>query len=308
MSKPAEFNALKNLAEYSCKAYSAARFYKSFVNIPAYLESEDFIFAWIAFGGRLGEIPPEKRTELIMRVSVNYDDNALQHITPGDVRDYRAIVIDAFNKSPRSIRLMDREYITEELAIRFVSEHVASFWYLDLGVSNQHLLTAPLMSAVAKHGIGGFHYLKAKYGAGIHDKFDDGFFVEAINANRNNIWRLKDIGKEYLLVDLLRSGYWPDGFDPMMDMKADYTLDISLPPKNPHEAMARLAEIQGEDARYLHLTALKLYPIEEVISATATLPNATEILLEEYSEAQLGPHMKLSRALRGRLLESSLGL
>ena len=299
---------LKDLAAYCRKFNPAALLYTSFVDIPTRIASENFIIAWITAGGKLSEIPKEQRTELIMRVSVNYDVHALQFISRGDVGDYRSLVIDSFNHSASTVSQIDREYLTEELVVKFVSEEIVSFWYLDLGRSNEHLQTEAVMSAVASHGVGGVWYLKAKYGSDIGDKFNDSFITGAIKANWNAVHRLKNIGKEHLLDDLLRSGYWPNTFDPLLDMKAGYTLDISLPPKNPLEAMSRLAEIQGEDARYLHLATLKSYPIEDVISTTATLPHATDILLEAYSEAELRPHMRLSRALRGRLLESSLGL
>jgi hypothetical protein len=45
-----------------------------------------------------------------------------------------------------------------------------------------------------------------------------------------------------------------------------------------------------------------------VITSTIGLPRIAEILLDVYSERELEPHLKLSKELRGRMLESALGM
>lgn len=290
-----------------CKGYA------SFGNIPVVYHTEGFITAWIMSDGRLSQVPYELRTELMMRIAVQYDTMALKCITPNDVSDYQSLVLDAVDNAITAVPHISPDYLTEDLVIKIAKRRLIILGYMKLDGENNHLLTDKVISSVVSNSISSAMYLCNKFGTLVSSRIKDEDIKTAINLRFGEIGGLINLRKEYVLADLLRSGYWPSYDEAEQAISRDERIEKSnpidmFPPKSPVQAMLRVSDFESKGIRLLYLQSLKLFPIEEVITSTIGLANAPDILVEAYSEAELKPHMKLSRALRGRLLESGLGL
>jgi hypothetical protein len=307
---------MKDLNEQAHEFYKdnpGVKGYKFFGNIPVEFHTEGFITAWIMADGRLSEVPKELRTELMLRIAVQHDASALRFITPNDVSDYQSLVLDAVENAITAVAHINPEYLTEDLVIKIAQRRLIILGYMKLDGENKHLLTDKVISSVVSGSISSAMYLSNKFGALVSSRINDEDIRAAINLRFGEVGGLINLRKEYVLADLLRSGYWPTlnevedatGRDEVMDKS---NMSAMSAPRSPVEAMHKISEIKSKGIRLLYLQSLKLFPIEEVITSTIGIANAPDMLVEAYSEAELKPHMKLSRALRGRLLETGLGL
>lgn len=306
---------MKNINDQAREFYKdnpGVKGYKFFGNIPAELHTEGFITAWIMSDGRLSEVPRKLRTELMMRISVQHDASALSCISPNDVSDYQSLILDAVENAIAAVPHISPEYLTEDLVLKISQRRLIVLGYMMLDGVNAHLLTDKVISSVVSNSISSAVYLCNKFGDRVRNRIKEEDIKTAINLNFGEVGGLISLRKEYVLADLLRSGYWPSHvkIEHATNKEAVKKSNIvgMFPPKSPVEAMLRVSDFESKGGRLLYLQSLKLFPIEDVITSTIGLANAPDILVEAYSEAELKPHMKLSRALRGRLLEAGLGL
>jgi hypothetical protein len=292
-----------------CEEYPEAPSYSKFDQIPSDLKSEGFLTAWIVCGaGSLKEVPVEERTEMMLRIAVSHDSNAFEIINPEDVSDYPALVLDAIENTPRSVNDIHPDFLTEELILKMAERRFSAISYLDFKGENKHLLTDNVISAFTSRNVASAVTFMQHIGASELHRVKDSDLTNAIQAQVNDLHQIKSIGKTHLLVDLLVAGYWPSNLNAAIKMQKHVALDIDQAPSTPHETLSRLAGIQPLGVSFLHLQSLRRFPIESVISTTQDIPKVVDRLLEVYSEKELKPHMRLSNALRGRLLETELGL
>jgi hypothetical protein len=292
-----------------CQQYPDAPSYNKYSEIPSDLKCEGFLTAWVVSGaGSLRAIPVEERTEMMMRIAVGHDSDAFELIKPEDVSDYQSLILDAISNNPSAMADVPDEYITEDLIVKAARKRVGALGYIDFKRKYKHLLTGSLISSVVSVNVATAVRFAMDISQDDRQRIQDGDLVKAITAQVNDLHYLKAIGKTHLLADLLGTGYWPANLNAAIKMEKGQKQDIALPPASPHEALSRLACMSTQGVRFLHLQSLRRFPVEEVISTTQDIPKVVDLLLEVYTEKELKPHMKLSSALRGRLLESALGL
>jgi hypothetical protein len=246
------------------------------------------------------------------RIAVRFDTTSFKHIGPDEVADYPALIVDAVENSLAVAKEIKPEHLTEDLIIKIAERRLNVLGYLKLDNENNHLLTDALISSVVKRSVLSAVYLNRIFGKLALNRMSDDDIKVALQERFSEVGGLVQLGKEYVLAELIKSGYWPDVNEKRKhdkdesDMTRKY--NHSSPPISPVDAMMKLADFEAAGYQLLYLQSLKLFPIEDVITTTVGIANAPDILLQAYSEAELKPHMKLSRALRGRLLETGLGL
>jgi hypothetical protein len=299
---------MKDISEIATELqakYPSAAGYYSYSGIPAEHLSSEYLAAWIASGnGRYQDIPGEFRTEFLMRIAVNYDSLSLQYIDPVEVDDYQALVLDAIGSSISAAKMISPEYMTEDLVDEIAKRRSTILGYLGLDGQYSHLLTTRVVSSVVKQGLSEVHYLRYTVGHQVDNLIDDEDIKKAIKNNQGELNALDLFGKSYVFVDLLKAGYWPD----KVCSGSKYQPLPSAAPLTPVEAMTRMKMADNKHVAYVYSQALKCFPIEKVISSTQSIPGVVDLLMKAYTEQELRPHLRLSKALRGRLLESALGL
>jgi hypothetical protein len=287
--------------------YPNARDYKVYADIPPESLTEGFLIAWVVLGGEFSRIPNNLRTELMKRIAVSYDARALAHIVPDEVQDYPSLVVDAVCNAPRAVSFIKEDYITEDLIVRLARNGVSGISGLNLGDTRKHLVTDSLISQIVQIGPYEAWFLQTHLRTLASDRIkDDDIKIGVMNKFRE-VDSLSNMNKVHIMADLLRSGYWPNEFRPQ-DMTRTNTLDMSSPPASPVEIMNRVIEIKNQAVRLWHFQSFRMFPLEEVIATTQGMPNATDFIMRVYSEAELKPYLRLSRELRGKVLESVLGL
>jgi hypothetical protein len=287
--------------------YPNARDYKVYADIPPESLTEGFLIAWIVLGGEFSRIPNNLRTELMKRIAVSYDARALAHIVPDEVQDYPSLVVDAVCNAPRAVSFIKEDYITEDLIVRLARNGVSGISGLNLGDTRKHLVTDSLISQIVQIGPYEAWFLQTHLRTLASDRIkDDDIKIGVMNKFRE-VDSLNNMNKVHIMADLLRSGYWPNEFRPQ-DMTRTNTLDMSSPPASPAEIMNRVIEIKNQAVRLWHFQSFRMFPLEEVIATTQGMPNATDFIMRVYSEGELKPYLRLSRELRGKVLESALGL
>jgi hypothetical protein len=288
--------------------YPEARDYKTFSSIPKELQTEDFIIAWLTTPlGRLINVPHEIRTERMMRISVSYDASAFLIINPEDIFDYQGLILDALEFSTEVSDKIRKEYLTEDFIIELSRRKLSELLNFGLAGKNKHLLTDRVISSIVQSSVASASFLNMRFSSVVKGRIRDEDLKLAVINNFNFVGGLVGLNKECVLSDMLKEGYWPPVTNNYVKDDGDKA-DMTHPPTSPGEAMERLADSESRGMRLLHMQSLKIFPIEDVIASTQGIPNATDILLEAYSEKELKPHMRLSRELRGRLLETGLGL
>lgn len=285
-----------------------ARDYKVYADIPPESLTEGFLIAWVVFGGEFSRIPNNLRTELMKRIAVSYDARALAHIAPEEVEDYPSLVVDAVNNSQHAVSNISESYITEELIVRIAEKRLGSLHLFDLNGSRKNLVTDFLISGIVRIGPYEASFLQDHLGSLVKNRIRDEDIKIGIINNFRQVEVLRDINKLHLLVELLKSGYWPDKLNQQADMKRAYKEDISTPPASPVDILNRVIEIKSPGVRLWHFQSFRLFPLEDVITSTLGIPNASDFIMRVYSEAELRPHLRLSRDLRSKVLESALGL
>jgi hypothetical protein len=288
--------------------YPKARDYKVYADIPAESLTEGFLIAWVVMGGEFSRIPDEHRTELMKRIAVSYDARALAFITPEEVADYPSLVVDAVNYSDRSVLHISESYITEDLIVKIAENKLGALYQFDLNGSRKHLVTDFLISKIAQIGPYEAKFLHEHFGSMVKNRIRDEDIKVGVMNRFRDVVGLNDINKLYILIDLLKEGYWPDKFNPEIDMVRTHTEDISTPPASPVDIINRVIEIKKPGVRLWHFQAFRCFPLEEVITSTLGIRNATDFIMMVYSEAELRPHLRLSKELRGKILENALGL
>jgi hypothetical protein len=288
--------------------YPTAKDYKTFDSIPKELQTEDFIIAWMMSPlGRLIKVPHELRTERMMRISVAFDAMAFSIINPSSISDYKGLILDALEFSTTVVSDIRKEHLTEDLVIELSRRKLSALLSLNLGAENKHLLTDRVISSIVHNGVAAAALINMRFNKVVNGRIRDEDLKLAVINNFNQVGSLVQLKKEYVLGDMIKEGFWPPS-DHNYEKEAGDKADMSSPPKSPGEAMMRVTESETTGMRLLHRQSLKRFPIEDVISSTQDVSHATDILMEAYTEAELRPHMRLSRALRGRLLETGLGL
>jgi hypothetical protein len=292
-----------------CEQYPDAINYNNYSEIPSDLKCEGFLTAWVVSGaGSLRAIPAEERTEMMMCIAAGYDSDAFALIKPEDVSDYQSVILDAIGNNPSVMADVPDQYITEDLITKAANRRIGALGYIDFKGRYKHLLTDPLISSVVSINVSTAIRFASEISQADRNRIKDDDLIKAIKVQVNDLHELRAIGKTHLLVDLLVAGYWPSNLNASIKMERGQKQDISLPPTSPHEALSRLACMSTQGVRCLHLQSLRRFPIEEVILTTQDIPKVVDLLMQVYSERELKQHMKLSGALRGRLLEGALGL
>lgn len=109
---------------------------------------------------------------------------------------------------------------------------------------------------------------------------------------------LRARGRVGLLADQISAGGWPDN---------DYVKD-TVPPTSLADGVERLAaSAPGKEHETLYMAYLMSQQMDQVVPLMTTR-RLQKLLFEMYSTEALAPYLKKSRALRGILLEDSLGL
>jgi hypothetical protein len=291
-----------------CEKHQEASLYKNYGEIPSDLKCESFLTAWVVSTGNLEAIPLEERTELMLRTAVRHDRYAFPIIRPDDVSDYGALILDAIDNDPSNASYIWKEHITEDLIIKMAAKNVNALKYIDLSDWHSHLLTDSLVSSIIRMNVSKAVCFIKEIGNISMSRVNDEDIRAAIQVQVSDLHQLKSIGKVRVLNEMLTSGYWPEGLNAAIKMEKGQVLDIESPPASPHEALSRGSCIRTQGVRFLHLQSLRRFPIEEVVSTTEAIPGVVDCLLEVYTEKELRPHIRLSKALRGRFLENALGL
>jgi hypothetical protein len=304
---------MKSLTEIAVdfrEQYPKARDYQFYTEIPPESMTEGFLIAWVVMGGDFSRIPHEQRTELMKRIAVKYDARALAHITPEEVEDYQSLIVDAVNNFSLAVDHINESYITEGLVVKIAKNETGlqALQRLDLNGSRKHLLTDFVISSIVQIGPSRTSFLIDCLGSLGRNIIRDEDIKIGIKNDFRNIGPLISINKIHLLAEVLKSGYWPDKFNPETDMTRTRKEDISTPPVSPVDIMNRVIEIKNPSLRLWHFESFRCFPLEEVIISTLGIPNATDFIMRVYSEDELRPHLRLSRELRGKFLEVSLGL
>jgi hypothetical protein len=279
--------------------HPTAKNYKSFADIPPELLNEEYLIAWVVGGGEYSRIRNEHRTELLSRTSVLFDGRAFAHIRPDEVSDYQSLIVDAVSNALTVAREIPHEYITEELLVKIAAKRVIVLSYMDLNGKNKQLATTGLVSSVVRQGLMDAAFIHRVLGSKVRVMMTDDDLKFAIKSERHNFNCLEEIGKLRVLSDMLKEGFWP------VETKLNGGFN---PPCTPVEAIEQVIKAENESIGILFRHSLRLFPIEEVITSTIGLPRIADILLDVYSDRELEPHLKLSKELRGRMLESALGM
>jgi hypothetical protein len=109
---------------------------------------------------------------------------------------------------------------------------------------------------------------------------------------------LRARGKVNLLADQISAGGWPDN---------KYVQD-TIQPTSLTDGVNRLtASAPGKEHETLYMAYIMSHPMDQVVPLM-TNRRLQKLLFEMYSTEALAPYLKKSRALRGILLEESLGL
>jgi hypothetical protein len=279
----------------------------NFEDIPDSRYDEESLSGWLYYSGRLAEIPKYLWGDLILESAACWDEDALQELTPENTSYYEQLVLLALAHGANRIQKINKHHLSEDLFIRICSEYPRCMEGINWNLGFGDFLTDKTIEAIASKSI--FHYLVLQRVKSIDEsKFSDDLIKTAIGNDLNNLLRLEGYGKEHLIAQVLSEGAWPDLHSMHIMHFAKLGLNASVPPESAEKAMEFLFASDENDTTYLYAMSIRTFPIESVIKAALERKNGLDLLFGHYTEAELRPHTKHYRALRGRMLENELGM
>lgn len=299
---------LKNLYWYEVEqvqAHPDMDEYKAFASIPEELVSESSLVSWLTSGGKLEEIPGELRSEIILHVAARHDRDALELIQPWDVTDYHSLAVDAIKNASHQVRWVAPEYMTERFLIDVALNSPQAMESFGLGEENKHLVTENVLATLCSSTISHSAILLRVVGGSIKEMIKDEFVREAIKTQVSDYTSLATIGKEHVLVDMIKDGFWPEAKNFTHPDKIQH---FSNPPAGPADALERLYATKSPGYHVLHKAWLKTQPQSEVISELQSSSRGLDVLFDIFPERLLQQNMREHRGLRGRVLERDMGL
>lgn len=115
----------------------------------------------------------------------------------------------------------------------------------------------------------------------------------------NGYNKIRDEGRFDLLVKPISQGYWP---------KSNLVTGDLSKPQGLANGFRFLLSAQSEDEEALYMAYMMTFPIEKVVKVLSG-PRGGRFLLEMYTAEQLKPYLKeMSMLVRGKILESELGM
>lgn len=285
-----------------CRAFPKMGSYNNYWDIPQRELSELSLVAWLIAGGTFEQIPAEHRTENVIWAAVRHDREAFKLIGRHEVSDYRELSVNAVQLGYATFQDVPAEYIDEEFLIDATSHTFGRSTTKTLLDAHPNLITEQVAKAVCSRSISQARDFCVAGGVKALGLLKDEYLVEAIQKQTSDATYLNDLYKTYVLVSMIAEGFWPKHVS-----IANAAL-YRQPPETPAEALERLCEKLSPGDKVLHRCWLQSRPMGQVVSALQDSQKGLDELFEIYPEQELRKHMKSNRALRGRLLESDLGM
>ena len=242
--------------------------------------------------GYFHQIPAEWRNLEICLAYVGNSPQKLGDIDPGMER-YSSVVAHALSRDSSVLQLVHPSHQTEHLARFLINNHPHAF--IDGAQSctwARDRLTPPLIETACKRSPS----IAMKVGRDLLSAQALSFVVE---FGINQYHEFREQKRLELLIEPLKQGQWPRG----NRVTANFPRPTGL-----SSAARFLLETHDDDAQALYMAYLMNHPIEKVAKVLGG-SRGSKFLLEMYTDAQLHGHMTdMSRLVRGKLLESDLGM
>lgn len=285
--------------------------YANFEDIPEAIRSEEALVAWMTFLGRdLKSIPPEYRSEFVLEAAVMMEKDALRFIKPEDTSQYEDLVLLGLQKNSAQLKYLPEDLLTASFITKACLKSAGVIEQIEWGYTNPALINPCMIKEIGSASI--HHASALARCAGRHEDevLDDEVLRTALKSSSalsliqvENWQRAKSV-----FLQMIEEGYWPSGIDEDITDEFSQGRDHIKPPATIEETLSDLLQPALENYHFLYAMVMKTFPIEEVIQALSRDEESLEILFRVYTFDELRPHMQISRAMRGRLLEQEIGL
>jgi hypothetical protein len=302
---PAQANP--HIADAANSFRKVMRKFQAFGQIPESMRGEAHLVGWLLGSGRLREIPAQYRSEFIFEAAVTHELMALAHLKPEETSQYEALALVAIKKNHAQLIQIPDEWQTRDFLIKACINNEWVIRQIDWKSNPLMAVTDDLIRRIGSVSL--IHAVELLVATNIHfaNRVDEEVIRTAIKHRVSDLHRLKEIDGLPILEKMVKEGYWPDASDVTIEFEYKKGRDYRQAPSNPEEIRSRMEHGMGSSMTLLHDMSMRSFPIEDVIR-TLNDEGSLNTLFRIYKDSELRPHMKLSRALRGRFLEQEMGL
>lgn len=286
-----------------CELNPGMKAYKRFSEIPADKVSESSLVAWMYHGGKFREIPEEMHTQNLYWTATRWDFGAFLAIDRSKVDDLHGMCLNGMIHGLMSFDWLPPELLTEQFVIDMTIEDVSPLDGADLEDQHEFLLTERVVKEIASRSLSHAYSLYSLSDGIARPLIKDEYLVAAIKNDPRSAWKLNEMGKEGLFLEVLSQGYWPpeESFSDIPGVVAK--------PTTVAQAYDWYRESEKDSfPQRLYRAWMQAQPLTDLITALQGSKAGLDHLFEHYPEKELRQHLKTHRPLRGRFLENDLGM
>lgn len=279
--------------------------YYNFSDIQKKYQDPEVAMAWLATGlGSLKEIPLHLVTD-DLRILAMMDSKgagatslstySLSTIKPSHTERYEEIALQGIKSNVRNIFVVDYSVMNNDFIKKaLLVNGEALMPLLDEYTTPEGMgleITQDLIDVAVSCSASYFGKFKK-------NQYSRQAVVECIKHCEFDYQHLVDIGQTDALVEVIKTGWWGDHLPEKPSNLSDCAVKLLISKENQEKLVYRAFAMN--------------YPIRDVIAFFAG-PTLQEEILQMYSRKELTPFFKSgplseNKALKGRLLESELGL
>lgn len=278
------------------------RDYRNFNEIPSSNLTDSALVAWICEGGKLKDIRKEYWSEELLHAAVRRDPDAFKLIGVGDSADHRMLSFVCCKAGCLQFSDLLPEYQDEEFVLELVKPYAYMLEGIDFAGKFSHLLTDRVIDAICRKSVAHAYEFACGWCRMAKSRIQDDSIRAAIAVGINDYFRLAEMGKEHVLVGMLKEGFWPDQRHFLRNSPSQY------PPSSPADVLQRINDNFGSNMRALYISWLKTRSIEELINCLQGSQEGLDLIFEVIPPEHLKDQLKAHRPLRGRYLEHELGM
>lgn len=272
--------------------------------IPPEWLNESALVVWLFRGGSLQKIPAEFRTERVLFTAVRHDFDAYAQIRQDEVSNHRELSLEAMRRGKAQLYMLPESYLNEDFIIEATDIDTTALQGFCFQ-KRLHLFTDRVAEAICSRSlthVRGFLIAGSNLAAPM---VKDEYIKAAILNECSDYSYLRELKKEYLLVELLKDGFWPQGKSTSEERQ---WLPPTTPPADFAEALDVISSTNSLGSTILFQSWLKTHKTHDVVHALHSSKEGIDQLFEIYSDRELRTYMNDYRSLRGRLIENDLGM
>lgn len=275
--------------------------YRGFADIPKHQLSETALIAWLCHEGKFAEIPAEWHTQDLLVAAARHDRDAYLLIEQRGIGN-RSIAFEAVIAGRLEFHLIPEKYQDEVFLLELVRVGALALQRIDFSGAYRHLLTERVVESICTKSVYSAYEFACLWCPQARYLVKDDYIKKAIGTHALDLFRLKELGAEHVLREMLCAGYWPtDGW-------ASDDSPGRHPPVDSAACFSTYLQTIGTSLKVLHRCWLQTRPAPELVKTLAGSERGLDVLFEIIPINDLRALMGSSRAIRGRLLENDLGM